>query len=341
MAGTFLHYFLTQKGKKVFVIDNDFDKNSSLVAAGMFNPIVFKRLNKSWNADLFVPAMNSFFQEMETFLDTKMKSEVDIVRIFSSMENQNDWEVKVRDENFKDYLSPETTNELSENDIDFPFGYGIVKNGGWVNTHTFLYGYRKYLTQENLILNEKFDYNSLKISDNNLEYKDLKAIKIIFCEGTLAMENPYFNYLPFKPTKGEVLTIEIKDFTFTKMANRGFFMLPLGDNKYRVGATYNWKDETYKTTEEGRNELIEKIKTVIKQDFTILDHQAGIRPTVKDRKPFIGFHPEHKSLAIFNGLGTKGILNGPYLAGQFCEVLEGNKILEREVDIIRYFKFYN
>ena len=336
MAGTILHFNLLKKGKKILCIDNNFKKNSSLVAAGMFNPIVFKRLNKSWNADNFVLAMNSFFSEIEKFLNLNLKTNLDIVRIFSSMENQNDWEVKVRDSNFSNYLSSESTNELTENNIEHNFGYGIVKKGGWVNTVVFLEKYRLFLEEENLLWNEELDYKKLKITKNKIEYKGIISSKIIFCEGTQSIQNPYFNYLPFKPTKGEVLTIKAEKLNISKIVNRGFFMLPLGDNLYRVGATYNWQDETYLTTEEGKKELIKKIKTVIKQDFKIIDHQAGIRPTVKDRKPFIGIHPDHESLGIFNGLGTKGVLIAPYYANQFCDSLENGSTLDKEVNIERY-----
>ena len=339
IAGTILHFNLLKKGKNVLCIDNNSEKSSSLVAAGMFNPIVFKRLTKSWNADLFSPALDSLFKEMEEFLNLKLKTEVDIVRIFSSIENQNDWEVKVDDPIYNKFLSSEETNELIDNNIESKFGYGIVKKAGWVNTVNLVKKYRNFLTSKNLIWNEKFDYSSLISTENNISYKEVSASKIIFCEGTQAMKNPYFSYLPFKPTKGEVLTIKVNNLDFSKIVNKGFFILPLGENLYRVGATYNWKDATYLTTKDGTEELINKIKTVLNHDFEIIDHQAGIRPTVKDRKPLIGIHPKHKNIAIFNGLGTKGILIAPYYANQFCEVLENSSILDKEVNIDRYSKF--
>ncbi len=45
--------------------------------------------------------------------------------------------------------------------------------------------------------------------------------------------------------------------------------------------------------------------------FNIL---AGVRPTVKDRRPLIGTHPMHSQLHVLNGLGTRGVMLGPAMA---------------------------
>lgn len=94
-----------------------------------------------------------------------------------------------------------------------------------------------------------------------------------------------------------------------------------------MGATYNWADKTALPTEEGRAELIVRIKEILKCDFEIISHFAGVRPTVKDRKPLLGAHETHKNLFILNGLGTRGVMLGPYSARmlyQFCE--DGSEI---------------
>jgi hypothetical protein len=42
------------------------------------------------------------------------------------------------------------------------------------------------------------------------------------------------------------------------------------------------KDKTDLPTEEGKTELIDRIKEIITCDFEIVQHFAGVRPTVKD-----------------------------------------------------------
>ena len=319
-------------------MDNKWEKNSSLVAAGMYNPIVFKRITKSWKADELVPYLNNFYPELEKHLKASFDTKIDILRIFKNWEQQNDFIAKTEDDNYSEFINSEESKTLDNNKVENNFGYGTVTQSGWINTKLMLSKYREFLEKEALILNEKFDFDSLKVETEKITYKEVTANKIIFCEGTQIQQNPYFNYLPMVPTQGEILTIKIENLSMDKILNKGFFIMPLGNNLYRVGATYNWKISHYETTEEAKAELIEKIKTVLPQEFEIVNHQAGIRPTVKDRKPLIGVHPEYKNLGVFNGMGTKGILIAPYFANHFSEFLEGNSELEKEVNIDRFFK---
>jgi len=317
-------------------VDNNWEKNSSLVAAGMYNPIVFKRITKSWKTDELVPYLNNFYPELEKHLNTSFDTKIDILRIFKNWEQQNDFIAKTEDDNYSEFINSEESKTLDKNKVENNFGYGTVTQSGWINTKLMLSKYREFLEKEALILNEKFDFDSLKVETEKITYKEITANKIIFCEGTQIEQNPYFNYLPMVPTQGEILTIKIENLSMDKILNKGFFIMPLGNDLYRVGATYNWKISHYETTEEAKAELIEKIKTVLPQEFEIVNHQAGIRPTVKDRKPLIGVHPEYKNLGVFNGMGTKGILIAPYFANHFSEFLEGSFELEKEVNIDRF-----
>ena len=70
--------------------------------------------------------------------------------------------------------------------------------------------------------------------------------------------------------------------------------------------------------------------------FEVVDHKAAVRPTVKERRPFIGIHPNHKQIGIFNGLGAKGVLLAPFFASHFSEYLLGKTELMKEIDVKRF-----
>ena len=110
----------------------------------------------------------------------------------------------------------------------------------------------------------------------------------------------------------------------------------VGNNIYKVGATYNWKDKTDTPTEEAKEELLKKLQSLLDHPFELIGHQAGVRPTTKDRRPIIGTHPKHQNLHVFNGLGTKGVMIAPYFVDQFCDFLEGKSQLDKEVDLNRF-----
>jgi glycine/D-amino acid oxidase-like deaminating enzyme len=84
------------------------------------------------------------------------------------------------------------------------------------------------------------------------------------------------------------------------------FYITIGWRLVQSGATYNWKDKTNLVTEDGKQELIDRIKEIINCDFTIMEHFAGVRPTVKDRRPLVGTHAEYSAIHILNGLVPAG-----------------------------------
>jgi glycine oxidase len=89
-------------------------------------------------------------------------------------------------------------------------------------------------------------------------------------------------------------------------------------------------------TEEGKLELIERIKEIITCDFEIMEHFAGVRPTVKDRRPLVGTHADYNSVHILNGLGTRGVMLGPAMAIALFDYIENEIPLEKEIDINRF-----
>ncbi|MEM9850214.1 MAG: FAD-dependent oxidoreductase, partial [Bacteroidota bacterium] len=216
------------------------------------------------------------------------------------------------------------------------YAYGQVQQSAQVRIHILIEAYRNKLRSENRLLEEVFDFEQLSISPEGITYRDVKAASIIFCEGHRAKQNPFFSYLPFGGTKGEVLLVKIPEAQFEKMLKQRVFIVPLGDDLYWIGATNDWQYEDGQPTAKGRQYLEDRLKEVLKVPFEIVSHQAAVRPTVKDRRPFLGRHPKYPQLGIFNGLGTKGASLGPYFAKHFADFLTEQQPLMPAVDIQRY-----
>lgn len=152
------------------------------------------------------------------------------------------------------------------------------------------------------------------------------------------LHNPYFKELPLDFAKGEIITIKAPELNIDYVLKSSIFVVPEGNDLYSVGATYNWKDDTNLITVEAKNELISKLKNLITCNFEVVKHVAGIRPTVKDRRPLVGVHSKYKNIAILNGLGTRGVMIGPFVAKQLFEHLHEGKPLDNEIDIQRFKK---
>jgi glycine/D-amino acid oxidase-like deaminating enzyme len=342
LAGTILAQTLLKKGKSVIIVDDENLSQASKVAAGLYNPVVFKRLVKSWKADELIPFMDQFYAESERLLNVKFYHKKQIVKLFAE-ENEKDFWLKKSHEEIGKYMGKTIYDNFLENIVNSPLGAAEVIHAGNLDTVKFLNAFRAYFKKSGILLEEKLDYDVLKISENELHYKDVQAKKIIFCEGYKSSESPFFKWLPFKLTKGEVITIQLKKDTIIpeeKVINKGVFILPLGQNKYKVGATYEWDDLSEIPTEKGKFELVQKLKKILKVPFEILDHQAGIRPTVSDRRPLLGLHPKHSTISIFNGLGTKGVMLAPFFADHLVNFLEENVPLDKEVNMERFVAKY-
>ncbi len=336
LAGISFSEIALQNHKSILVMDNN-SQNSSKIAGGLYNPVILKRFSEVGHAKEHLQIMNEFFTNLERKLICKVDFKMPILRKFFSIEEQNNWFLASDKENLAPFLS---TNLISKkySSIDSPFGYGEVFQTGYVDTALLLRKYKEYLIKINLFSDESFDYALLKEENIGIRYKDIQAKHIIFAEGFGMHANPYFNNLPLDGTKGELFIIKAPALDLDVILNTSFFVLPLGNNLYKVGATYNWADKTDIPTEEGKAELIEKIKEIIKCDFEIIEHLAGVRPTVKDRKPLVGTYSNNNSIHILNGLGTRGVMLGPAMAKALFENIEHQIPLDKTIDIRRFTK---
>ena len=67
-------------------------------------------------------------------------------------------------------------------------------------------------------------------------------------------------------------------------------------------------------------------------------HHAGIRPTMLDRRPVLGRHPEYPSLYVYNGLGTKGYMLAPLLSKEMADFILTETAVDKEVSLGRFSK---
>jgi glycine/D-amino acid oxidase-like deaminating enzyme len=323
------------KHKKSYMVFEDNSQNSSMVAGGVYNPVILKRFTPVWNAKEQLNIALPFYKELEIQFNKKYDYPIDIYRIFKSVEEQNNWFAACDNPVLSNYMSTKLVKQKYEG-ILADFGYGKLMNTGRIDTKTLLEDYRNYLLDRKLISNDSFQYSDLKITENTVEYKGLKASKIVFCEGFGLKNNPFFNELPMQEAKGELIVIYAPNLNINFLIKSALFVLPLGNNLYKVGATFNWKDKTQFPTEEGKKELVTKLETFITVPYKIVEHIAGIRPTVKDRRPLVGKHPKHQNLAVLNGLGTRGVMIAPKVAKALYNNLENGIALEKEISIARF-----
>jgi len=320
---------------KTFVVFDDGSQQSSIVAAGLYNPVILKRFSEVWKAKEQLDIALPVYKKIEDHLNIKIDYKLCLLRRFSSIEEQNLW-FNASD---KPKLEPYLSTQLVKNNndaIDASFGFGEVLHAGRLDTEKLISSYKDFLKQNQSLIEDSFVHQKLQIESTLIRYGNIEAKQIIFAEGFGVKKNPYFNHIPLNGTKGEVLIIKAPNLNIDYGIKSSVFIIPLENDMYAVGATYNWKDKTNQSTKEGKEELMSKLKTFLSCEFEVVQHLAGIRPTVKDRRPLVGRHPEHKNLYVLNGLGTRGVMIAPYVAEKLYQFIENNEPLDSEIDVNRF-----
>lgn len=337
LAGTLLSFQLYKSGISHMVVSTHSHGTASLVAAGMFNPLVFKRITKSWMVDQLLPVMLKTFSELEKLLDCQLIFEKEIAKLISADEKEW-WNQRIQSQSIHGYVKEFVPSEVISG-VQSKFEAVILNQTGYVDLRALLIGYEQFLRNKNMLVESNFDYNDLDISNDRVVWQEHSAEKVIFCEGSAAINNPFFNEVKFYLTKGDVLEVEIDELSGKYILNKDVFLMPIGGNRFKLGSTYNHTDKSWEPDTKAAELLLQKASKIINKPIAIVKHHSGIRPTVSDRRPVLGIHPKFKQLGIFNGLGTKGVMLAPYFSYEMLQILETPSFeVNSEVSLKRFYK---
>lgn len=329
---------LEARGLSYRVFDDGLQR-SSMVAGGVYNPVILKRFTLAWKAGEQMRTSLSLYRSLEREWGVPLDMRVPVLRRLHSAEEQNGWFEAMDKPGLGEFMSGTLEHRKVEG-IQAPYGYGRVRESGWIDTAVLLTTWKAKLKEKNLLHSLTFDYNTLKIHEEKVVYEKVEARRVIFCEGYALKMNPYFSWLPLTGTKGELLIIYCDGLHLDFILKSSVFMIPLGNDLYKVGATYAWQDKTQLPTAEGKSELLAKLDIFLKRPYEVKEHLAGIRPTVADRRPLVGDHPQFRRVSVINGLGSRGVLVAPYAAGALARYLYDKEDLDPVINIYRFTKRY-
>ncbi|HQK97714.1 MAG TPA: FAD-dependent oxidoreductase [Bacteroidia bacterium] len=341
LAGSLLAWQLLKEGKKVMVVDEDLEFTSTKVASGMMHPITGRRIVLSWRADEFVPFARKTFKEIENATGVRFFFDMPVFEIYHDHGNRNDWIARSAQGKFKDYLGEECEAKDVHENVNAPFGGQWLINSGWLDAGFFVEAMKEYLKANNSYCSGRISEAAQIKTDKGYCFEDIIAEKFVSCIGYQAIFDDNWKYLPFNPAKGEEIAFTAEgNLPSDYIIHDSIKIIPIGEQKYRCGATYAWKDFTPTPTAEGLAKLKEGIASLIKVPYKVTAQRAGIRPATFDRRPFLGKHPEKENLYIFNGLGSKGVMMGPLLGYEMMKFLVYGEEILPEYDIKRFNDAY-
>ncbi|MFZ4503045.1 MAG: NAD(P)/FAD-dependent oxidoreductase [Methylovulum sp.] len=319
LAGSLLAWELIARNYSVMVVDPE-QNNASKIAAGIINPISGMRFVLANEIDVLLPVARQLYQHLADFFHHDVFVATPMLRLLPNEAAYQQVQQRLTQAPYKTYFSDCARGQALS---DFKsYAYVHQQQTGYVLLPKLLASLKAFLCQRDSYLSAYFDYSSLQITPQ-LRWQDFTPKQIVFCEGYLGANNPWFSWLPFQLAKGEILTLRHDREQPKMIINYGHWVLPCPSQQLRVGATFSHQCLNTLPTVAAKDELLHALRTVNAHvdAFTCLQQDAHIRPCTRDKQPFLGCHPRYPQLLIFNGFGAKGSLYMPWYSQQFAKAL--------------------
>jgi glycine oxidase len=340
IAGAVMSRTLHSHGKRFAVISDPASPSASGVSAGIMNPVTGKKFLLSWRfaefLDAAVPFYNKWLDELgmnDSF------HQITLYRMLSEVKQINDWDVRSCTSGYELYMAPTTHPDMVPALRAMETArLGPTLNAWQLPVARLLSAWQAALQEKDCFELTAMDYTKLIHNGTHWEYENWRSKRVIFCEGSVVLLNPYFNYLPVVPNRGDVLIVRIPDFPVRTLVKKNVFIVPWQPEAslFWVGSTYQRDLDSDPEGKESRLFLEAELDGMLSQSWETIGQVRGVRPTVPDRRPLIGEHPEHRQLFVFNGLGTKGASMAPAMARELYQHMFHDTELSGEVSVRRY-----
>jgi len=328
LAGSWLAWYLIQRGHDVTISDGTSTTSASRVAAGLINPTTGSRPKSTWRSEVILPFAQRAYADFASEAGSDVWSERTIRRVFRTQKDKDLWENAVARGVGVDW-SPLNGTEIDG--LDLPFG-GVQYSGATIDTNVFLDVAGTHLAKA-----------GLSIADEVVDESDADHDLIFWCQGWSAANSSLWSWLPFQPVKGEIIDAVINGPSLLAVYIRGIWVIPYdndpvaGWQRVRIGATHDWDQLDDQPTEAARVQLVSKASELLRRQVEVTGHTAAVRPAARSKRPFLGRHPEQPRHIIMNGLGSKGSLWAPWAAHHLVRHIFDGDALDDEVNILRWW----
>lgn len=280
------------------------------MAAGLLNPVTGKNFEPSWRIDEFLPEALEFYSWVERQLGTKLWYPLPVLRLAGSEKEWGKISAKLDDERVRRWV-------------------GGLREAppGWVGAVEVAGGGRLDV--------KRFVEESRRCFESRGCFDEGDAERVILCEGAVGLISG--KYGKHRSAKGEILTLKASGWDESQIrVGGGGWLVPVGEGVFRAGATYEWNELDERPTAKGRDFVEGIVRKLGGGDFSVTDHQAGIRPILRRSEPLIGRMGDGW---MFNGLGSKGSLYAPGVASRLVSAMVDGEEIEPDLDFGKFSGF--
>ncbi|MEM7698332.1 MAG: FAD-dependent oxidoreductase [Verrucomicrobiota bacterium] len=346
LAGSLLSWELIRRGRRVLVVDRDESETASKVAAGLITPLAGNRFNLPDLLPARLKEAQRCYWEIEEETGSRLFHHRRILRLFQNSAERETWEQRLAS-NPDEYDPFHEPLAVDPSIANAPWGGFEMKGGGWLDVPAFLDVTQQMLLERASYAIGRVRPEQVRRSNGEILWKNVRARGAIFCQGWQGEGNRFFDWVKFNSAAGDILTGELEPLpprsdreaeADSRVLNSGGWLIPLGGDRVRAGSTYRHEfDESDLLSgsggDEGRNEVLAKIERLTPRRFSLETHRAAIRPIIHRSRPFLGQHPTEPGIYFFNGLGSKGVLNGPSHARELADLILDGKPVRAEADV--------
>jgi len=339
LAGSLLAWTLLQHKKSVLLVDDGYTHSASRVAAGIVNPLGSRRLVAPSDVEECWSSAVATYAELGRQFQQQFFVPKPLVRFFNDVADIDRYQQRMRQTAYQQLLGTRFGADQSGHSVEDHHGGFLQVQAGHLDIAALLTALQSYFRQQNILQSKNFDYADIQLEQGMVWWQQQAFKRIIFCEGARAIHNPWFRWLPFQLSKGETITVKPGLIAPNVMFHRGHWILPINEQHMKIGATYEWQWSNDQPSQEATQQLLAFTRQLLGDVcLEVVDKNAGIRPTTRDKQAFIGTHPEIATLHIFNGFGSRGSLVIPYYSKLFTQSLlePSESCLPEYIDIYRF-----
>lgn len=335
LAGTALAWQLWEREVPFLIVDRDEAVTSSKIAAGLLTPITGMRISLSENYGPWLCAAVQFYRHKERLLNQRFLHARPHVRLFKNDEEPKRWAKRASEAEVQRFVAARQPEPLVSPDaFEAPRGGFQMKHAGYLDTAAFLSASRAFFIGQNCWVQADLQLEQLAVTADEVRWQDRAFSQVTFCTGWEAMRHPWFDWVPFEPARGTILTALAPQLEERRIINGGCWLLPRPDGTLRIGSTYETRfTEPHEADPAKLADLHARVQRLVKVPVEILAQQTAVRPIIARQRTLIGRHPARPRVAFFNGLGSKGTLRAPVFARTLASHLLDGTALPPSMDL--------
>ena len=334
LAGSLLAWQLLRRGLPVRLVDAGGD-NASRTAAGLVTPVTGKRWGMPADIETWLAEARRCYRQLERQFGRRFWIERPRLRLYLDPADRELARRRRRDPAYAPFLGDEI--ETAGDGLRAPWGGIWLRQTAHLETEALLDHLRQWFQQQGILHPQRLDPATLE-PGNPVRWEGLEAHRVVFCDGWQVIHNPWFDWLPWQPSRGQILTVTADPPLPSFPVHCGVWLQPRDGGRWRLGASYRWQPLTTAVREEETADLCRRFRQCFQSPpaIEITDVRAGIRPNTLDHRPIAGRHPRHPQLLVCNGLGSKGSLLAPRLCRLLAEHLCHGVPLPAAIDLRRH-----